>query len=82
VEEEILGRFHQHFTRSFYAQKSQKRKKNQLNRHCLFVLLVSTRAKAVHEMLVKLTPGVNFTNILYVCFFVQKCFGTFAKAKM
>ena len=43
------------FTRSFYANRSQKRKKL-LDLTGLFVLLGSARVKAAHKMLVKLAP--------------------------
>jgi len=35
---------------------------------CILVLLESARIKAVHKMLMKLTPVVNFTNILWAAF--------------
>jgi hypothetical protein len=45
--------FHQQLTGTFYAQKSQKRKKQSIN----FELLVSAHLKAKPKMLVKLTPN-------------------------
>jgi len=38
----------------------------------LFTLLGSTRAKAEHRMLIKLTPGVNFINSLWADFYTSK----------
>ena len=46
------------FTSSFYARKSQKRKKL-LELTVFVVLLGSARVKVVHTMLVKLTPDAN-----------------------
>jgi len=34
----------------------------------IFTLLGSARVKAEHKTLMKLRPGVNFTNILHVAF--------------
>ena len=45
---EILSRFHQHFTSSFYARRSQKCKKGS-QRKQLFVLLGSTSIKALRK---------------------------------
>jgi len=59
------GRFHQRSTYSFCARRSQKRKKIQLSHQCLFTLLGSTSVKAVHRMLMKLSRGVNFINIVH-----------------
>jgi len=63
----IRGRFHQHFTRSFYMQRSQKRNKDWWL-HCIFELLGSVWVKAAHKMLVKSTPGLNFINVLLTAF--------------
>jgi len=50
-----LSQFHQRFTHSFYARRSQKCKKDwQLD--CFFTLLGSARVKAVRRMLMKLSP--------------------------
>jgi len=51
--------FHQRFTCSFYARRSRERKKDwQLD--CLFLtLLGSACVKAVHRMLMKLSPGAK-----------------------
>jgi len=46
------SQFHQHSTYSFYARRSRMRKKRQSNQQC-------------HLTLVKLTPGVNFINVLH-----------------
>ncbi len=51
-------------TRSLYARRSQKRKKIQLSHKYLFTLFGSTGAKAVRRTLTKLTPGINFVNML------------------
>jgi len=52
---------------SFNARKSQKHKKcSQVV--SLFALLGSAHVKAVRKMLVKLTRGVNFINILLKAF--------------
>jgi len=48
------GQFHQHFKRSFYVLRSQKRKKIQSSHEYLFTLLGSVRIKAVCKMKVKL----------------------------
>ena len=55
--------FHQRSTSSFYACRSQKRKKL-LNLTVFFVLLGSMSTKAAHRTLVKLTPGVKPCNEL------------------
>jgi hypothetical protein len=47
------GQSHQHFMRSFYAQKSQKDSQVM----CLFALMESACVKAAHKTLMKLTPG-------------------------
>ena len=46
------------FTRSFYAHRSQKRKKL-LDLTVFFALLGSAQVKAARKLLVKLTPGDN-----------------------
>jgi hypothetical protein len=58
------GQFHQHFTYSFYARRSQKQKKIQLSHKYIFTLLGSLSIKAVRRTLMKLSPGVNFINML------------------
>ena len=52
------SQFHQHFTSSFYAHRSQKCK-NLLNLTVFFELLGSAHVKAAHKTLVKLTPGLS-----------------------
>jgi len=42
----------------------------------LFTLLGLAGVKAAHKMLMKLTPGANFINMLNHSFYSQKCFGT------
>ena len=54
------AQFHQRSTYSFYARRSQKRKKIQLSHKYLFTLLGSTGAKAARRTLMKLTPGLFF----------------------
>ena len=51
-----LGRFRQHFARSFCTCRSQKRKKYS-QAISLFVILGSAHIKALNKMFVKLTPG-------------------------
>ena len=53
--EETWSQFHQHSTSSFYACRSQRRKKDSQVK-LLFALLGSARVKAARRMLVKLTP--------------------------
>jgi len=48
--------FHQRSTYSFYAHRSQKRKKDTDDLTVFFTLLGSTSAKAVRSTLMKLTP--------------------------
>ncbi len=50
------GQFHQHFTCSFYAHRSQKHK-NTDSLTAFFALLGSGCIKAEHKMLMKLTPA-------------------------
>ncbi len=50
------GQFHQHSSSSFYAHRSQKRKKTD-NLNAFFVLLGSSNVKATVRMLMKLTRG-------------------------
>ncbi len=61
------SQFHQHFMSSFCMRRSQKRKKAQ-KLSIFFALLGSACAKAAYRMLMKLTPGVNFINILRAAF--------------
>ncbi len=53
---EIWGRFHQCSTYSFYACRSQKRKKRQSSHQYMFTLSGSMSVEAVHRTLMKLTP--------------------------
>ncbi len=50
------GQFHQRFMSSFFALRSQKRKKTLMTRLSL-ALLGSLHVKAACKMLLKLTPG-------------------------
>jgi len=56
------GQFHQHFMGSFYAHRSQKRKKTDYLTD-FFVLLGSTHIKATCKILVKLTSGVTHSYL-------------------
>jgi len=56
--------FNQHFMRSFYTRRSQKHK-NDSQVISLFALLGSVCTKALCKILMKLTPSVNFTNIIW-----------------
>jgi len=62
----IWAQFLQYSMYSFYACRSKKRKKTLMT--YVFTFLGSTRAKAVHRMLMKLTPGLNFINVLRTAF--------------
>jgi len=55
-----MGQFHQHFTHSFYTHRSRKCKKIQLSCQYLFTLSGSAGAKAVHRMLMKLSPNLYY----------------------
>jgi len=55
--------FHQHFTCNFYAQRFLKCKKT-VKSSGFFVVSGSARIKAARRMLMKLTPGVTFIDIL------------------
>ncbi len=61
------AQFHQHSIYSFYPRRSQKHKKTH-DSAVFFSLLGSTSTKAVRRMLMKLTPGVNFIDILGVAY--------------
>jgi hypothetical protein len=58
-----LGRFHQHL-RAAFTPIAPKSVRIQLSRQYLFTPLGSTGAKAAHRTLMKLTPRVDFINIL------------------
>jgi len=64
----IRCQFHQHFKCSFYARRSQKRQMTLLTWLSFFAHLGSTCVKAVHRTLMKLSPGVDFINILLKSF--------------
>ena len=55
---------------SFYAHRSQKRKKV-LDLTVFFALLGSLLVKAAHKMLMKLTPGVNPSKLKFVFLALQ-----------
>jgi len=59
------AQFHQRSTYSFYARRSRKRKKID-DFTVFFTLLSSAHVKAALKTLMKLTPGVNFINMLTI----------------
>jgi len=63
----IRCQYHQHFTCSFYACRSQKCKRY-LGFDWIITLSWSVRVRAVHRTLMKLSPSVNFINILLPAF--------------
>jgi len=62
---------------SFYAHRSQMRKKRQSSWQCCLALLGPMSVKAARKTLVKLTPGVNFINIIHTNFLYKCHFGSF-----
>jgi len=48
--------------KAFKYPNPKSSEKNTVKPAVFFVLLGSSRVKAAHKMLVKLTPGVNFIN--------------------
>ncbi len=60
------AQFHQRSTYSFYARRSQTRKKRQSSQQCHLVLLGPTSVKAAQKMLVKSTPGLFMTPFLII----------------
>jgi len=58
------SQFHKHFTSSFYASRSIKRKRTDGLTVFFALLGFAARVKAARKMLMKLTPRVNFINIL------------------
>jgi len=66
--ETIWAQFHQLFKYSFYACRSRKHQKILMTWLSFFSHSGSTSVKAVHRTLVKLTPGVNFINVLLAAF--------------
>jgi len=74
------GQFHQCFTSSFYPHRSQKHKKTEsLTEY--FAPLGSAHVKAAHRTLMKLTPGVDFTNVFArvfrTCFSYKRLFSSY-----
>ncbi len=59
----------------FFTQNDPKSVKIQSSRRYLFALSVGI--EALHKMLMKLTPGVNFINILRARFLYECCYGGF-----
>jgi len=51
------AQFHQHFTYSYYARRSQMCKKRQSSQQCHLAFLGPTSVKAARKTLVKWTPG-------------------------
>ena len=80
---EYWGQFHQHFTRSFYTHRSQKRKKNsQLKQLVALLGSASVKAACKHfdeidpsfqlaarKTMVKLTLGCVFLMVINFAFF-------------
>jgi hypothetical protein len=64
----IRCQFHQCSTSSFCARRDPKSVRTQSSHQYLFTLLGSTSVKAVRRTLMKLSPGVNFINILRAAF--------------
>jgi len=60
----IRGQFHQHFTSSFIAHRSQKCKKDSHDIRIFWRFWDLSVLRLLFNMLVKLSLGVNFTNIL------------------
>jgi len=52
----------------FTGTDSKCAEKRQSSQQCIFTLLGSTGIKAEHKMLVNLTPGLNFINVLRTAF--------------
>jgi len=59
-----MCQFHQRFTYSFYACRSQNCKKIQLSHKYLFTLSGSSSVKAVHRTLMKLSHGNRILRLL------------------
>jgi len=56
------------FLRAAFTPVAPQSVRTQSSRQYLFTLLVSTCVKAVRRMLMKLSPGLDFTNILCSAF--------------
>jgi len=67
VAHKMLMKCHQHFTSTFYTQRSLKHKKTD-DLTLFYALWGSVSVKVVHKVLVKSTPGLNFINILRTAF--------------
>ena len=67
----IRGQFHQHFMHSFYARRSQKRKKTQLKQ--LFAILGSAGIKASRKHIDEIDPWTLFSGQAVDCIFTQRC---------
>jgi len=66
-EFETRCQLHQRYTHSFYVRRLLKHNKDwQLD--CIFALLGSAHIKAARKMLIKLTPGPYFFNVLRAAF--------------
>jgi hypothetical protein len=57
------AQFHQHFTRGFFVRKFRTKLFLYLDLRFVLFWCKNIGAKAAHNMLVKLTPGLNFTNV-------------------
>ncbi len=62
------GQFHQHVYTKLISAQIPKAQQNTVKLSVFFALLESARAKAACRILMKLTPGVNFTN-MFICSF-------------
>ncbi len=71
-----MNKFHQHFMRTFFCMKANKE----------FFLITfgfaifcrqNISEKSTHKMLMKLTPGVNFINIIRTNFLYEHRFSTY-----
>jgi hypothetical protein len=67
ITRDTCRQFHQHFTYSFYASRSQKCQMTLLTWLSCFAHSGSMCVKAVCRTLTKLSPVVNFINILLLC---------------
>jgi len=63
--------------RAAFRCADPKSAKRYFNQQCRFMLLGPMSVKSVHKMFIKLTPGVDFTNVFMYAFSVQKCLLSF-----
>ena len=67
------GQFHQHFRSSFYARRSQKRKKDSQLK-LLFALLGSASVKAARKLVDEIDPWSQQTNYSINCDHINRVF--------